>query len=180
MWGNAVAEGAVEGGRNGEHRFVLVRSADDLNADGEALGRLADGNDGRGAGEQVEPLCVTHGVPIADALAVGAPLAFAVAKGGDGGDRREQDGAVADFGDEAFAQKVGLGPGLQQAGCGEGRLCVRGGEEVAEDGAEFVEVAGYGGLVEEGSALHEEGVPEPACEGEARWAEGNDAKALAR
>lgn len=154
-----------------------------MEADGEAFGGVADGEDGGGGAEEIEPLGEAHGVEVGEVLrgaggGVEGPGTFAVAEGGDGADGGEEDGEVAHLVEEAGADEVDLAPGGEELVAGERRLFVGNREEVEEGGAEVGRLSEGERFEEHGAAADEEGVPELAGALEGGGAEGLDVEAV--
>ena len=146
----AGAAGLFEALSHGQDQLVLMRAADDLDANGKACARKTDGDGGAGETGEIQPLRIAHGVPI---TRCGAVVSFAVEESGARRDRREQDRDLLHLAQDSCAQKVALGAGFDErierdraAGC-----CVR--EVFAQHRADLVgladdgfgkEVANYG------------------------------------
>jgi hypothetical protein len=69
-----IAKCGIDDGGDAEDNFILIGAAGDLDADGKALGRLSDGNDGGGRAERIEPLGVADGVEVVDLAAGNLPV----------------------------------------------------------------------------------------------------------
>ena len=175
----AVAEVGLEGSGDFEHQLIGKGPAGDLHADGQAFGGLADGDDGGGSAEKIEPLRVAHGVEVGDGLALDGPAALAGAEGGDGANGAQQEGEGPHFVEELGADFVGADPGLEGSLGRKLHFSLRDGEEVAEGGAEIGFAAANRGCVEHGSALDEEKPPEFARGFKTGGPEGFDDEALA-
>src|SRR5213593_2312170 len=88
-WGLPGATGLFEALGNGQDQLVLIRPADDLDADGETFVRKTDWDGGAREAGEIQPLRIAHGVQISRA---GAVVSAAMEERGTGGNWGEKDG----------------------------------------------------------------------------------------
>src|SRR5580698_1451944 len=117
-----VSKGPIHNRRNPQRRLILKGPRDDLHADGQALRRLSHWHNRRRRSERVEPLRVPPGIEIFDRTPVNFPAPLAVAKRRNAGDRAEQQRVSTHLFKRPCAEKIVLGPRIQEIGaCQRGR-----------------------------------------------------------
>ena len=157
------AAGFLDFGGDGKNDFLFVRTADDLNADRQTFGRMADGNDGGGIPEKIEPLGVTDGVEIGDFAAFDDPRTLAMAKSGNSANGTEQDGEFFHLREETSAQGVAIEQSGEESIESERRLGGNEGKKFEKDRAEFLFAAGDERAEEQISGAAEKRPPDLAC-----------------
>lgn len=105
------AAGVFEGFGDREDAFFFERAADDLDADGKAFVRTADGNRNAGEAGEIKPLRKAHGVEVAGAEPV---VSLAMAKRGPGRNGREKDGDGVHLAEDLFAEKITFDASLKE------------------------------------------------------------------
>ena len=104
-----------------EEQFFLVGTADQLDVDREAFGRAAHGQREGGEAGEIEPLAVTHGIPVVVWL-TGGVVAFAVLKRRLGRHGRDEDGRALQLPKNGGAYQIAIFASLLERSQRDGRI----------------------------------------------------------
>ena len=115
-WRHSVAERSIQGFGYSQNQLVFIRPASNLNAYRQPFGGPPNRNHSGGEREEVEPLRVTHGVPVTDTDTVDVPMPLTVAERRNRTHWREQKRGLSTLVFKPLAQQIRLRPCREQRG----------------------------------------------------------------